>query len=601
MPQCLRNILEAHGARKAIEFDTAKKYNGSGFSKYGETALDSECSKVAIAPEGTRNNTLNTSAFTIGQLVAGGEIEYNLAYGRLFDAGLACGLDQNEVERTLTSGMPAGMDNPRSSKPLGEPLADIEEALWIRDCPSFKRGHSHKTDFDIADYRPEDGGILDLWFDIYGQTRIFTVGHDKWFYWNDTHWIKDENLAILNEIERLMDAMNKQAREKSESTDDKDEKRHWARYISATNRSKNRVLSVEGMARGRCAVPTKLLDTGNTLNLRNGVLELGTLELRPHSLNDYFTYCLPYDYDTTADCPRFKRFVSEVFVKENTTETDHDLCSIYQEALGYALTIDTKYEAMFWFSGDGGNGKTVAVTVIQKLLGPMCFSISFEEMGKTGNYDLADVAGKRVIFSTESERGGKMAEGHIKRIVSGERINARPIYGSPFEFTSIAKIFWAMNDLPVIRDTSNGIWRRLKLIPFYRTFAEHEKDPDLLNKLGEEMSGILNYALAGLRSLRQRGRFLESNAVKAAVNEYRHENNPIQQWLDERTQPTYTPGHAPSSYPTTAKTLFDDYRNWAEQNGRQTMNNTNFGRELRRLGIPKSDTRIGIAYAVNLI
>lgn len=89
--------------------------------------------------------------------------------------------------------------------------------------------------------------------------------------------------------------------------------------------------------------------------------------------------------------------------------------------------------------------------------------------------------------------------------------------------------------------------------------------------------------------------------MAAAVEEYRHESNPVQQWIDERTQPSYTPGEVPSLYPTTAKKLFDDYRQWAEGNGRQPLNSTNFGRELRRLQIPKSKDVRGITYALELV
>lgn len=606
IPARLREFLEARQIRRieAVLFDTTQKYNGTGASLYGQAALNAEYERVASAADGTRNNTLNTSSFTVGQLVAGGELDYQFAFTQIVEAAQKAGLSYDEAERTAESGFEAGMENPRSSKPLGEDEADVNSTWKVADCPDpalLWVKHTRIPDFDLLDYRPEDGGILDLWFDLYGETRIYTVGFDEWHLWDSTHWVKDKKLSIEREVERLMDSMNTKAREGLAEATEKEDKRFWGRYVSATQRSKSRVSSVEGMAQARCAVPSSLLNNGNILNLRNGTLDLDSLELRAHTQGDYLTHCLPYDYDPDAQCPRYEKFITEVLVKDGTIETDHELCALYQEAMGYALTTDTKYEVMFWFSGDGGNGKTVAITMLQRLLGPLCVSLAFEEMGKPNNYDLAEVAGKRVIFSTESERGGKLAEGHIKRIVSGERIPARPIYGSPFEFTSTAKVFWAMNDLPVIMDTSNGVWRRLKLVPFLRTFSETEKNPNLIMELERELSGILNHSLAGLRKLRERGRFPESQAVKAAVDEYRHENNPIQQWLDERTQPSYVPNHPPVIYPTTAKTLFDDYRVWAEQNGRQTMNSTNFGREMGRLKIPKNKDVRGIAYAVTIV
>lgn len=469
------------------------------------------------------------------------------------------------------------------------------------------------TTIDVFKYRPEDGGVLDCLMDLHGQNWLYVAGFEAWYYWTGTHWAKDECQRLRKLIQKLLDVMNAQSRNElasiiayetrlkseliaAEANDNSEtivaterklaearsNKERIKAYVSATTRSSNRVASIEGMAQAQRAIAADQLDTANVLNLKNGTLDLDTLTLRPHCREDYLTYQLGYEYDENARAPRFERFVSEVFVKEGTTETDEDLCYLYQAALGLSMTNDTRHEAMFFLSGSGGNGKTVVISIIQALLNGMACSVDFSTIGQPGNYDLADVQGKRVIFSTESERGGKAAEGYIKRIVSGERINARAIYGKPFEFKSTAKIWWAMNDKPIIEDTGNAIWRRMKLIPFNRIFSDTEKDVDLLSKLLGELPGILNFALDGLRRLRQRGRLPESAAVNDAIREYRHESNTVAQWKDERTVVTPTAN-------TPASTLYEDYRIWSDQNGRKAFNSTNFGKELKRLGIAKRE------------
>ena len=442
---------------------------------------------------------------------------------------------------------------------------------------------------DIFKYRPEDGGVLDAWRELCGDDWMYVSGFESWYVWTGTHYKLDDCQRLQKQIQTLLDKMNQIARDElaALSGDDDDEavKAQRAKlraYIAATTRTRNRVASIEGMAQAQRSVAADRLNTLNVLNVKNGTLDLDALTLKPHNRDDYLTYVLDYEYNPDTLAPRFEQFVTEVLVKDGTTETDLELCQLFQELLGYSLTNDTKHEAMIWLSGEGGNGKTVAITVIQWLVAEMACSVNFETIGQMGNYDLADVQGKRVIFSTESERGSKVSEGYLKRIVSGELINARPIYGKNFQFQSIAKVWWAMNDKPIIKDTGNSIWRRLQLIPFNRTFTETDKDPDLLPKMHLELPGILNFALDGLRRLRQRGRLPESAAVAAAIKDYRKESNPVMQWRDENTQAT-------STADTPASELYDNYKTWAVLGGRQPFNVMNFGKELKRLKVEHRD------------
>lgn len=137
IPVALREVLASQQPVKHRElaFDTSKKYNGTGASAYGEKALANEYAIVANAPNGARNNTLNTSAFTIGQLVAGGELDHNHAFSQLIKAAIDAGLSQEEAERTADSGLVAGMEHPRSSKPLDEYDSSMSETWSVIECP----------------------------------------------------------------------------------------------------------------------------------------------------------------------------------------------------------------------------------------------------------------------------------------------------------------------------------------------------------------------------------------------------------------------------------------------------------------------------------
>lgn len=479
-----------------------------------------------------------------------------------------------------------------------------------------------QSDLDALAYRAEDGGILDAWLEYYGDDWLFVVGPDKWHWWAGSHWMIDEKLIVQSQIESLMDAMNKQcsgfindAPGKIKTISEKYAKadldipeaaireieRIKTRYEiaktmhKATKRSSARISSVEIMARAKRGQSVNQMDTNESINLKNGVFNLRSLELLPHNRDDMFTYCLDYEYDPAADCPQFKKFISEVLVKDGTIETDWSLVKLFQELLGYSLTPHVKREVMVWMFGEGGNGKSVAISVIEGLLGPMSMSIDFQTVGMPGNYDLADIPGKRVLFSTEAERNKFMAEGYIKRIVTGDTINTRPIYGSTIRFKSTAKIWWSMNDKPLIRDTTDSMWRRMKLIPFLRKFEEGKNaDPELTAKLLAELSGILNWALDGLVRLKVDGKFTHSDAADEAKRQYREEANPVAQWLNTQTIRTSGPN-------TLQGALFRNYMEWCGQQNEKPISSTQFSKDLKRLKVLSERKAAGQMYFLAII
>ena len=470
-----------------------------------------------------------------------------------------------------------------------------------------------QSQFELFKYRAEDGGVLDLWVDLYGHDWLYVTGHESWYHWTGTHWAKDESLAIQRQIQSLLDAMNKAALDGLRETfgkmsddddDDKEAKKalkamaeKYLSYVNATKRTKGRVASVEAMARAQQATGANTLNAGNVLNLRNGTLDLDNRELHPHRQEERITYCLDYDFRPEATAPRFEKFMQEILVKDEEPgqgwETDPQLVKLIQLAMGYSLTNKVNHEVMFWLSGTGGNGKSVLIKVIQTLLGGLAFSMNFANLGTTdGNYRIAKLVGKRIVFCTESPKDSDLAEELMKQIADGSELDAREIRGAPFNFRPQAKIWWAMNDRPLIKDTGNAIWRRLQLVPFNRSFTEDERDIHLFDKLQAELPGILNFALDGLAQLKVTGCFPESKAVKKALNEYRHESNPVAQWLDECTDPSYEP--------MLGAYIYADYERWCIRNGRKSFNSVNFGKELKKLGIATKRMTSGMHYQLRL-
>lgn len=479
-----------------------------------------------------------------------------------------------------------------------------------------------KKDFDPLRYRAEDGGILDAWLDTNGNKWLFSVGHDLWHFWNKTHWQEDKERLVFEEIFDLMDTMNRECSLVIKETPSKI-KALVERYAKvdidvpesglkeiermktnaeiakslhkATKRSSGRIASVEIMARSKRRAETPRFNAMESMNLKNGTLDLRSLELLPHAPEDLFSYCLDYEYDPAADCPLFKKFVGDVLVHEGTTDTDENLVLLFQELLGYSLTTQTNHQVMVWMPGEGSNGKSVAISILKALLGPLATSIDFQTLGTSGNYDMAEIPGKRVLLSLESEKGGGIAEKHIKAIVSGDLIKTRPIYGSPIDFCSTAKIWWAMNDKPVIKDTTNAIWRRMKMIPFHRIFEEGTTaDPYLLEKLLVELSGILNWAIEGLIRLTLNGRFTAAENAEIAKQTYKEQSNPVALWINTACVKTAHPA-------TLQAGLYANFKDWCITNGERLISSKEFALDLKRLKIESKKRNTGAMYHLAIV
>jgi putative DNA primase/helicase len=253
--------------------------------------------------------------------------------------------------------------------------------------------------------------------------------------------------------------------------------------------------------------------------------------------------------------------------------------------VGYCLTGLTSEQQVLFGFGLGANGKSVLFSVLTELFGTYAVSAPIETFMLSGNegpksYLLAHLAGARFVLANETADGQRLAENIIKELTGGEVIAAAHKYGHVFEFQPRFKIAMVGNHKPVIRGTDTGIWRRLHLLPFNRSFAVSEQDPNLVTKLKSELSGILNWALKGAESWQQNKRLIVPEAMRKEVEAYHSESDIIGQWLAERC--------AIDSKATTASSaLYYDYANWCKANGHVPSSKTLLGRRLTERGFGK--------------
>ena len=173
-------------------------------------------------------------------------------------------------------------------------------------------------------------------------------------------------------------------------------------------------------------------------------------------------------------CPNFDAVLKDIF------ESDQSLIDYVQRAIGYSLTGSTSEQCLFILIGDGANGKSTFVNVINKLLGDYSKAASSQTLVAKGSSsigdDLVDLVSARLISVSETEAGEALAEAKIKQMTGGDVLKGRPLYGSWLEFSIIGEIFLATNSLPQINNTDHGIWRRIQAIPFNRTFSAEQQE-----------------------------------------------------------------------------------------------------------------------------
>jgi putative DNA primase/helicase len=313
------------------------------------------------------------------------------------------------------------------------------------------------------------------------------------------------------------------------------------------------------------------------LNVANGVLDLETSEIMSHDPNLMLTQISPVFYDPAATCPTFLQFLDTVM------GGDDDVIRFLQKATGYSLTARTDEECMFILHGTGANGKSTFLETTGRLLGNYAQHTPTETLMVTRNEsisnDVARLRGARLVTAAETETGQYLAEAKIKQMVGCDTISARFLHREYFDFEPKFKIWMSCNHKPKIKGGDEGIWRRLRLVPFDVQIPPEQRDPSLKGqngKLAAELPGILNWALEGLQMWLDEG--LKAPArVSEATATYRSDSDAIRAFVEDRCRVDVTESERVSD-------MFEAYRNWCFTNGETCLGKRAFGNRLRESG-----------------
>jgi putative DNA primase/helicase len=427
---------------------------------------------------------------------------------------------------------------------------------------------------------------------LYGHKIRFCHTWGCWLIYDGRRWAEDKT----GEIVRLAKATVKNIGIEASVCDDSYRKDllRWA----IKSESHERIKAMIALAQTEPSIPVVTSDLDNDrylFNCANGTIDLRTGSLRPHDPADNLTKLSPVAYRREARSDAWDRFVMRIM------NEDRELVEFVQRAAGYSLTGDTSEQCLFFLYGEGANGKSTFLNILQGILGDSAITVgadlitskaSHHENHTTG---LTDLDGARFVATVEVDDGKRLAEALVKSMTGGERIRARRMRQDNYEFLPQFKLWLAANHKPEIRGTDHGIWRRIRLIPFVFTIPDDEKDKHFAEKMLEgEAEGILNWLVQGCLDWKKAGGMGDPEAVKAATADYRKEMDTIANFIGD----CCLTGNNSVRYESTA--LYKAYTTWADENGiKNPLTARKFARELTRLGYVSQESngktfRVGI-------
>ncbi|WP_461181828.1 DNA primase family protein [Virgibacillus kimchii] len=315
----------------------------------------------------------------------------------------------------------------------------------------------------------------------------------------------------------------------------------------------------------------KNFSSAKYIPVQNGVFNLETWQLQDFSPEIITRNKIPVAYIPDSYYEVTDKTLNKIAVQ------DKKIRAILEEILGYILFRRNEFAATFILTGDGSNGKSSYLKIIRKLAGrDNVASLDLKELDQ--RFKTAELFGKLVNIGDDISKGYIKESSVFKKLSTGEALNVERKGKDPFDFTNYAKLIFSANEMPRINDFSDGLGRRLQIVPFKAKFSpdDSDYDPFITDKLlsDESMQYVLNLALKSLNRLLKNNKFTQSRAVQSEMEKYQEENNPIISFINNEDVELER---------QVVKDIYDMYRLYCSDNGYQAVSNVSFGKQVRNL------------------
>jgi putative DNA primase/helicase len=389
-----------------------------------------------------------------------------------------------------------------------------------------KKAREAKKSFEVSDI--DNANAL---LEEHGHEIRFCSQQNVWFVYDGKRWVEDFSSVKVEEFTKSTLLVRAIELEK-EALRQEEPKRRDMRKRSMNLKKGSTIQAAVRLARTSPEIQVSPADFDANpmlLCVDNGILNLETCTLERHDPSQLQTKLIPIEYDAEAEAPIFQNFLE-------TSLPDPEVIDFIQTLIGYFLTGKTTEQKVFFFIGNGANGKSVLVRVMRALLGEYAViaqeDLLVKQKFQSHPASAAELKGARLASCNEVEGAAQISEVKVKQLTGGDTLQARRMKENFFRFEPTHKLLMVANYRPEFHDTDEGIWRRVVLVPFEVVIPTEQRDLQLFEKIEKELSGVLAWAVEGCRRWQKDGLIIP-HAVDMATADLRAENDPLQTFLEE--------------------------------------------------------------------
>jgi P4 family phage/plasmid primase-like protien len=328
------------------------------------------------------------------------------------------------------------------------------------------------------------------------------------------------------------------------------------------------------------------LSAESLICVRNGLLDWRTGELRPHDPALRRTWQIPVSWNQGTTSTVLDGFLAATFPDEGDRK-------LFLEIAGYCLLPANPYQTFFLFIGGGANGKGVALRTLRSLLGEQNVrSVSLTDLDPSRNrFMAAELHGSLANLVGDLGAVTVSDSATLKKLTGGDTLTAERKGESPFQFVYGGKLIFGCNEFPRILDTSYGMLRRIRVLPFTETFEAGMPgyDPDIDQKLRspEALTALLAKAVSALRDLVTRHEFTQSTGAIRAKEDYRKANDSAYEYCVSHLAFDQAEEWLPKSK------VYPEYAKWCREQDLRPVSQRDFNSKLRKLGAGEGHRTVG--------